>query len=106
MHNITFQKRLYLLQGIIGWKQINIKSAKKAPKGEILPILSCFLFLFDESMIKFRHPRKTIQGQKYIKLADIATLNIVNTLLCCLAYKTETGTLLSSCIFGCRGNKF
>ena len=44
-------------------------------KGEILPILSCFLFLFDEGMMKYWYPRKTIQGQKYIKLANIATLN-------------------------------
>ena len=45
-------------------------------KGKILPILSCFLFLFDESMIEYWYPRKTMQGQKSIKLADIASLNI------------------------------
>ena len=43
-------------------------------KGKILPILSCFLFLFDENMIEYWFPRKTVQGQKYIKLADISTL--------------------------------
>ena len=44
-------------------------------KGKILPILSCFLFLFDKNMIIYWYSRKTIQWQKYIKLADIATLN-------------------------------
>ena len=44
-------------------------------KGKILQIFSCFLFLFDENMIEYWYPQKTIQGQKYIKLADLATLN-------------------------------
>ena len=50
-------------------------------KGKILPILSSFLFLFDENMIEYWYPqkkkkkKKKIRGQKYIKLVDIATLN-------------------------------
>ena len=41
-----------------------------------MPMLSCFLFLFDENMVEYWYPRKTIQGQKYLTLADIATLRI------------------------------
>ena len=78
MHKMTYQKSLLPLQGLTGWKPINIKSEKKKMclKGKILPILSCFLFLFAENMIEYWYPRKTIQGQKYIKLADIATLTL------------------------------
>ena len=83
MHNMTYQKRLLPLHGITGWKPISIKSGeKRLLKGEILPVLSFFpLFLFDESMIIYWYPRKTIQWQKYIKLADIATLIAVRKVM-------------------------
>ena len=79
MHNMPYQKKNcnLPLQGLTGWKPISIKSEKKMLlKGKNLPILNCFIFLSDETMIEYGYPRKTIQGQKYIKFADIATLSL------------------------------
>ena len=44
MHNMTYRKRLYPLQGITGWKSISIKSGKNAPKSGISRILVVFKF--------------------------------------------------------------
>ena len=47
--------------------------------GKILPILSCFLLLFDENKVLVSV--KNDSGQKYIKLADIATLTQLDGIL-------------------------
>ena len=74
MHNMTCQIRVVTFaETITGWKPINIKSGKMLLNGKILPILSCFLFLFDENKDRVLVSAKN-KGQKYIKLADIATL--------------------------------
>ena len=43
------EKGVTFAETITGWKPINIKSGKTLLNGKILPILSCFLFLFDEN---------------------------------------------------------
>ena len=50
IQNRNYQK---IFAGVTGWKPISINLEILILKGEFLPILSCFPFILDESMIKY-----------------------------------------------------
>ena len=45
-------------------------------KWELMPILKCFPFLSDEKVLKYWKSQTKVQDQKYIKMADLASLRV------------------------------